>query len=473
MNEIVSAIGGYMWWPWTLILLLGTGILLSVRTRFLQVRKFPQSFSMTLGAMKQQKGARKKGSVSSFEAFAAAVAGTVGTGSVVGVSTAIASGGAGAVFWMWLAAFFGMITKYSENILGLYFRRPGENGVMRGGPMYYIENGLKWKWLAVIFSVCCIGATFSFNMAQTNSISHTLEVTWQIPSWVSGLVVTVLAALVILGGIQRISKVASYLVPFMALTFLGMTIIVVCMNIRALPEVFAMIFREAFRLEAVAGGVAGYTIKEAMRFGVARGVFSNEAGLGSAVMAHCSSDTKEPVKQAMWGLFEVFLTIIICTLMAFMILTSRIDTTVNQGSAIALAAFRNNLGVVGEIAFNVILPLFAFTTVISWSYYGETATQYIFGKKSVLPYKILSLGIVFLGAILQVEFVWNLSDIFNALMAIPNLIALVALSGLVVKISQNFYRRQKGELLTPMLSAYEDIQEKYLKEMEEERQAAA
>ena len=474
--EIIERINGvindFVWGPVMIAILLGTGILLTVRTKFLQVSKFPTCLKNTVGATIQdvKQGKKSKTGVSSFQAFSAAIAGTVGTGNIVGVSTALVAGGPGAIFWMWVSAFFGMMTKFSENVLGIYYRKQGDDGIMRGGPMYYIRYGLNWKWLAVLFSIFCVFASFGYNMTQVNSISSTLNTTIGLPLWVTGLIVVVFAALVLLGGIRRIGRVASYVVPFMALLFILMALTIIGINIQAVPQSFAMIFSNAFRWESVGGGIMGYTIMRAMRFGLARGIFSNEAGLGSSVMAHSASDVKEPVKQGMWGVFEVFVdTIVICTLMSLVLLSTGVyESSGLDGAPLALAAFSKDLGTFGKIAFSVILPLFAFTTVLSWSFYGEKATEYLFGKKAVIPYKLIILGVIFLGAVIKLELVWSISDTFNGLMAIPNLISLILMSGTVAKITKNYFERKKGKATEAMLSAYAEENERLKEEIRQE-----
>lgn len=480
--EIISFINDNILWGIPLIIaLLGTGIVITIRTRAVQIRKFGDSVNSTIVPTVKSMGKKHaKGdgkSISPFEAFSAAISGTVGTGNIVGVASAIISGGPGAVFWMWVSAFFGLATNYSENVLGLYYRVKDKDGNIHGGPMYYIEKGLKLKWLGMIFAVCCMLAASGMGMVQANNITGTLQSTINSAgdksvNLIIGIcvaaAVVILTALIVIGGIKRIGKVASMVVPFMSLFFIIVALVIICINITSIPAAFVMIFKSAFSFKAVGGGVLGYGIMMAMRYGFARGIFSNEAGLGSSVIAHCASETKEPVKQGLWGIFEVFFdTFVICTLTALTILTSYIGengagadiTTFADGkNALSLKAFIDTLGAFGSVAFSIILPIFAFTTIIAWSYYGEKAAQYLFGMKNAkvsgMVFKIIYVATLAFGAMTASDFIWALDDMFNALMALPNLIALILLSGTIVKITKNYYDRKKGLDIEPMLSAY-------------------
>lgn len=466
-----------------MVLILGTGILLTIRLRFSQITEFGHSIGQTIAPAvkdifsKKKKDGKNKSAVSQFQAFSAAIAGTVGTGNIVGVSTALCLGGPGAIFWMWFSAFFGMLTNFSENVLGIYYRQKNDKGEYRGGAMYYITHGLGWKWLAFMFAAFAVLASIGYNMAQVNSISATFKGSFHIPVWVTGIIIAAIVALVIVGGIQRISKVASYIVPMMALVFIILAVVIIGMHIKNVPDAFQRIFKSAFEFKSFGSGIMGYGIVRGMRYGISRGVFSNEAGLGSSVMAHCASDVKEPVKQGLWGIFEVFLdTFIICTLMALVYLTSGaydmfLAGTLEKGATMGLWAFENNLGYFGKYVFSVILPLFAFTTILSWSFYGEKGIEYIFGEVAILPFKIVYVALVFCGAVLEIDLVWNLSDTFNTLMAVPNLIALVLLSGVLKRIVLNYKKRRKGEDLKPLLSVYEVHNDELIAELEAEKQA--
>ncbi len=488
ITNINQFINDIVWgWP-VIILILGTGLLLSIRTRFLQVRKFGDALGKTIiPTVKSigKKDKKEKGStaVSPFEAFSAAISGTVGTGNIIGVVSAVLTGGPGAVFWMWISAFFGMVTNYSENVLGLYFRKKDAEGNFSGGAFYYITYGLRWKWLGYVAAVFCMLAAIGMSGVQTNKISGTisnsLNQAFQFDDsalftvkLIVGIIVAILAAVIILGGIKRIGRVASMLVPFMSLLFIVMALIAIFSHASAIGNAFGMIFGNAFSFRAAGGGIFGYTFAQTIKKGMARGVFSNEAGLGSSVIAHSASETREPVKQGLWGVFEVFFdTFIICTLTALMLLTT-IDinalTGAESDTATSLSMFTQSFGTFGIITFSVILPLFAFTTIMAWAYYGEKATEFCFGwlkgngkNIAVKVFKILYVVLIVAAAVIESDLLWNLSDTANGLMAIPNLIAVVGLSGLVWKITKNYYDRKKGIDIPPMLSAYPDLNEEF------------
>ena len=493
IEDINSVVNNFVWgWP-MIILILGTGILISIRLKFMQIGKFGESISTTIlpvlkGIGKKEKHAEKKGekSISQFEAFSAAISGTVGTGNIIGVTSAILTGGPGAVVWMWVSAFFGMLTNYAENVLGLYYRKKDENGNFSGGAFYYIAYGLKQKWLGYIAAFFCMIAAIGMSGVQTNKISGTLTSVFNLDSTsfkiIIGIIVALITCIVIIGGIKRIGRIASMLVPFMSLLFIIMSIIIIFINISALGQTIKVIFSSVFSTKSLAGGVGGYAFSQIIKKGMARGVFSNEAGLGSSVIAHSASEVKEPVKQGLWGVFEVFFdTFVICTLTALVILTTSIKSgifyTMDFGaaasdSAVALSAFSNNLGILGSSIFSIILPLFAFTTILAWSYYGEKATEFCFqwlSKKgqniAVLIFKILYVLLIVAAAVIHSDLIWAIDDTFNGLMALPNLIALVFLSGQVVKITKNYYDRKKGIDIEPMLSAYPEQNEEFKKEI--------
>lgn len=461
-----------LWGIPMIILMLSVGILLTVLTKAIQVRKFSSCMSNTIGqTLKRNKKDDKKDkkTLSPFSAFCTAVSGTVGTGNIVGVTTAIISGGPGAVFWMWISAFFGCVTKYAEIVLGMFYRKKDDKGEYIGGPMLYIENGVKKKWLAVTFAIFTIFAAIGYGSVQSDTIQKTWENAFNIPTWVTALIITALTALVILGGLKRIGSVTTVIVPFMALSFIIFAIILILANVTAVPVAFASIFTSAFSVKSALGGFMGYGISQAMRYGFARGIFSNEAGLGSSSIVHSSSANREPVEQGFWGVFEVFLdTFVICTLTALFVLTSGIDgNAVGDGAILSMTAFTSFFGKFGTVAYSIILPLFAFSTILAWAVYGAKATQYLFKKHqkaSKIVYDIIYLATIvilalltyFVGDNLSADFVWLISDMTNALMAIPNLIALIVLSGKVVKITKNYFARKKGENLSPMLSAYEE-----------------
>ncbi|MBQ8378731.1 MAG: alanine:cation symporter family protein [Oscillospiraceae bacterium] len=581
--EIVSAvndkINGVVWGVPMLILIVCTGIFMTIRTGVFQIRRAKEVSGKTIFAIFKNKSVTKsndKKAISQFQALSTALAATIGTGNIAGVATALVAGGPGAVFWMWVSAFFGMMTKFSENVLGIYFRKKNEDGEWAGGPMYYLENGVKHKKvigkiakpLAVMFAVFCVLASFGIgNMAQINSISSSMKVSFNIPSIITGVVLAVIAGFVVVGGIQRIGKVTEKLVPFMALAYIIGALIIFFTNFKQIPYVFGSIFTSAFSFNAALGGVAGSAVKLAVTMGFKRGVFSNEAGLGSSVLVNTSSDVKEPVVQGMWGIFEVFAdTIVVCTLTAFVLLSSTVKTgdsnsleealskistkpqyvelvngedyegaipLIDKNSAgifekydgegeyetfavkttdgkdfeIKLAkryeskddsdyVYTNIMEVVGvenedgEIdsvkfsqvngvplvtyAFSkqfgsfagkflsIAILLFAFSTVLGWSFYGTKAIEYLLGKKATVVYKVIFVLFIVVGATMTLDLAWELADTFNALMAIPNLIGVLSLSGLVVKITRNYVDRKvtkKTPDAKPMLSVYPDIQE--------------
>ncbi len=485
ITKIDSFMNGVVWgWP-MIILILGTGILLTVRTRVMQVRKLGESMNTTIIPTIKEIGRPKKEdtdakSISQFEAFSAAISGTVGTGNIVGVVSAILTGGPGAVFWMWISAFFGMITNYAENVLGLFYRKKDKDGNFSGGAFYYITYGLGWRWLGYLAAIFCMLAALGMSGVQTNKISGALASSFNSDTTnfklIVGIIVALFSALIIIGGIKRIGKVASTLVPFMSLLFIILGIVAVIMNIEAVPAAFSMIFSNIFGFKAMAGGFGGYVFSVVIKKGMARGVFSNEAGLGSSVIAHSASETREPVKQGLWGIFEVFFdTFIICTFTALLILTTFISngaiesfTANSSDSAVSMLAFSENFGIFGIVSFSIILPLFAFTTILSWSYYGEKATEFLFSrfgekcsKVFVFIFKLIYIVMIVASAVIESKLVWSISDTCNGLMALPNLIAVVLLSGQVVKITKNYYARKNGEDVEPMLSAYPELNEEY------------
>lgn len=479
-------------WGWPMIILiLGVGLFITIRTRFMQVHKFGYSLKATivptLKSIGQKKSENKKeNSISQFEAFSAAISGTIGTGNIIGVASAILTGGPGAVFWMWISAFFGMITNYSENVLGLFYRKKEKNGDLSGGAMYYISEGLKCNWLGYLAAIFCAFAAIGMSGNQTNKISGTYKqvltsLDGNIVAIVVGIVVAVFAALVIIGGIQRIGKVASVLVPIMSLLFIVMSLIVIVLHIDRVGTAFGLIFSNIFSYKAAAGGIAGFAFSQIIKKGLARGVFSNEAGLGSSVIAHSSSETREPVMQGLWGIFEVFLdTFVVCTCTALIILVTFTEEQLFGGSAmsdsaISLSVFNTNFGTFGSVVFAIILPLFAFTTIVAWSYYGEKAVGFLFRrandkvrKNAIMIFKILYVLLIVFSAVIESELAWEISDTCNALMAVPNLVAVVGLSGKVVAITKNYFDRKKGLDVEPMLSAYPELNAEFKADIENE-----
>lgn len=586
--KVNGAVNGVVWGIPMLILIIGTGIYMSVRTGFFQITRIKTWANETFLAIFKKKSVTKtdeKKAITQFQALSTALAATIGTGNIAGVATAVCIGGPGAVFWMWISALFGMMTSFSENVLGIYFRKKNEHGEWSGGAMYYLEEGLKEKKglrhiakpLSVLFAIFCVLASFGIgNMAQSNSISSAMQSNFNIPTIVTGVVLAIIAALVVLGGIKRIAKVTEKLVPFMAIFYIVGCLIIFVMNFRHIPYVFASIFKSAFSFSAVAGGVGGYIIKRAVTMGFKRGVFSNEAGLGSSVMVNCASDVKEPVIQGMWGIFEVFFdTIIVCTLTAFVILsspansvsfeealnnvstqpqyftinytdgeTNLIDSDINpkyivasddaaegtyteysaktvygqefpvkilnsdnvsgendftfanvmelkgiqakdangnhltnengdpiidsieinevNGVPLVTYAFSQRLGSVSGKILAIAILLFAFSTTLGWSFYGTKALEYLLGTKATIVYKIIFVLFIIVGCTMKLGLAWDISDTFNGLMALPNLIGVLSLSGIVVAITKNYiHRRIKKDDVDalPMISAYSDIHE--------------
>ena len=453
LRAINTAINDIVWGPVMLTLLIGTGLFLSVKTGFLQFRRFGYMLKHTIcGVFSQKQHQKDAAGVSPFQAVATAMAGTIGTGSIAGLSTAIVAGGPGAVFWMWISALLGMITKYAEIVLSLKYREKNDKGEWVGGPMYYIKNGLGLKWLAALFAVfamiACLGTG---NATQSNSIAVAIESTFHVAPWITGIVLVVIAAAVILGGMRRIASVNEKLVPFMAVFFVGCSVVAMILNIGKVPAAFALIFREAFHFRAAAGGAAGYGIMAAMHYGFARGVFSNEAGLGSAPMAHAASSAKSPVQQGLWGMFEVFFTtIVICTLSALIILTSGLwETGALDGAALSIASFDSILPGIGRVIVTLSTIFFALSTLLGWAYYGEVSVSYLFknSKWAVLIYRIVYVAVSFVGAVGSLDLIWSIAETMNGLMAIPNLIGVVGLCGVVTKLTKEHFAAKKTDPL--------------------------
>ena len=455
VSEINGVINGFAWGPLMLLLLVGTGVYLTVRVKWLQVTHFGRILKNTIGTLFAKQEAKDHGAnIPAFHAVTTALAGTVGTGNIAGVTGAIFTGGAGAVFWMWVAAFFGMVTKYAEILLAMKFRVKDEDGRYHGGPMYYIENGIgkSWKWLAIIFAL--LGGLASFgigNIAQSNEIAGAMSDLFHLPPLVSGIIIAAIAALVTLGGIKRIGAVTSLLVPFMSIFYIIAGIVLIIMRIGDVPAAFAQIFAGAFSFKSVGGGLFGYTIMMAMRQGFARGVFSNEAGLGSAPIAHAASSTEEPCEQAIWGVFEVFIdTIVICSITAMAVILSGVlntdgglDAFASKGAA-AAAAFNTILpGTFGGLIIELSLLFFALSTILSWAYYGENCWGYLTNNNKVIvtAYKVIFSLVCIVGAVGSGTLMWDIADTLNGLMAIPNLIALLMLSGVVTSVTKEYFSK--------------------------------
>ena len=425
---ILNAIDSFMWGPPLITLLVGTGIYLTIRLKLLQVFRLPKALKLIFKA--QNNG---RGDVSSFKALCVALAATVGTGNIVGVATAVKVGGPGAIFWMWVAAFFGMATKYSEGLLAVKFRSVDEKGEIAGGPMFYIRNGMgeKWKPLATFFALACIGVAY-FGIGtfpQVNAIVDSMEIAFGFPKLATDVILTVFITAITLGGLQSIAKVASGIVPFMALTYVAISLGLIILNLDQVPAAIAMIISDAFTGAAAAGGFAGSTVMMAMQNGVARGVFSNESGLGSAPIAAAAAKTKWPAEQGLISMTGTFIdTIIICSMTGLALVLTGVWQGDTAGAAMTSAAFASAYGFFGSQLLTIALVLFAFTTILGWNYYGERACIYLFGNKGVLPYRLIFIALIASGAFLKLEAIWILADIVNGLMAIPNLIALLLLS---------------------------------------------
>lgn len=440
---ILNAIDSFMWGPPLITLLVGTGIYLTIRLKLLQVFRLPKALKLIFKA--QNNG---RGDVSSFKALCVALAATVGTGNIVGVATAVKVGGPGAIFWMWVAAFFGMATKYSEGLLAVKFRSIDEKGDIAGGPMFYIRNGMgeKWKPLATFFALACIGVAY-FGIGtfpQVNAIVDSMQISFGFPKIATDVILTVFIAAITLGGLQSIAKVASGIVPFMALTYVAISLGLIILNLDQVPAAIGMIIESAFTGSAAAGGFAGSTVMMAMQNGVARGVFSNESGLGSAPIAAAAAKTKWPAEQGLISMTGTFIdTIIICSMTGLSLVLTGVWQGDAAGAAMTSAAFASAYGFFGSQLLTIALVLFAFTTILGWNYYGERACIYLFGNKGVLPYRLIFIALIASGAFLKLEAIWILADIVNGLMAIPNLIALIALSDVIVAETNKYLNRHK------------------------------
>ncbi|MBQ1206111.1 MAG: sodium:alanine symporter family protein [Clostridia bacterium] len=511
IESINGEINGVVWGAFGLLILIGTGIIVTVLTKFFQVSHIGMWFKHTLGSLFKKdviKHSKEKGSISPFQALCTALAATVGTGNIAGVAAAITIGGAGAVFWMWVAAFFGMMTNYAENVLGIYYRRKNANGEWSGGAMYYLADGLgrkkgmKYvgKILAVLFCIFAMLASFGIgSMGQVNKIVTNVAQAFDVSSLSSvevfsgvslyniilGVAIMILIALITIGGLKRIANVAEKIVPFMVLLFVAGSLVIIGVNYANILPAFKAIFVNAFCPEAFVGGGIGAVISKVVTQGFKRGVFSNEAGLGSSVMVHSNSNIKEPVKQGMWGIFEVFIdTMIVCTMTALVVLTAGgldggvfnvITGEIAEGytdATLVGGAFNSvfSWGGIGEKFIAVAMFLFAFTTVLGWSHYGSKAWEYLFGSKTTFIFRIIHVITIIFGAVLTSSLAWDISDTFNGLMMIPNLIGVLALSPLVVKITNNYLKRvKKSEKIEPMYNFDPEVQaSEVARELDEE-----
>lgn len=447
MLTFFKALDSFVWGVPLLVLLVGTGIYLSTRLRLLQVLKLPLAFKLIFA---EDKG---EGDISSFAALATALAATVGTGNIVGVATAIKAGGPGALFWMWIAAFFGMATKYAEGLLAIKYRTKDANGEVSGGPMYYIINGMgkKWKPLAIFFALAGILVAFLGigTFSQVNSITASLKNSFNWSPQIVSILIAIVVAVIIFGGIQSIAKVSEKLVPFMAAAYIIATLIVIFMHYNHIIPAIEQVFSGAFTGTAAVGGFAGAVVKEAIQNGIARGVFSNESGLGSAPIAAAAAKTHEPAEQGLISMTGTFIdTLVICTLTGLSILvTGKWTIKGLEGAPLTQSAFATVFGNIGVLVLTLCLVLFAFTTILGWSYYGERCFEFLFGVKHINIYRSIFIIMVALGGFLELDLIWTIADIVNGLMAIPNLIALLALSPIIIAETRNYFKRKNKSFI--------------------------
>ncbi|KAA5523400.1 alanine/glycine:cation symporter family protein [Haemophilus seminalis] len=443
IESILSAIDSFIWGAPLLILLSGTGLYLTLRLGFIQIRYLPRALGYLF---KKDKGG--KGDVSSFAALCTALAATIGTGNIVGVATAVQAGGPGAIFWMWLVALLGMATKYAECLLAVKYRVRDKNGFMAGGPMYYIERGLGIKWLAKLFALFGVMVAF-FGIGtfpQVNAITHAMQDTFNIPVLVTAIIVTLLVGLIILGGVKRIATASSVIVPFMAILYVTTSLVIILLNIEKVPDAISLIIYSAFDPQAALGGAVGFTVMKAIQSGVARGIFSNESGLGSAPIAAAAAQTREPVRQGLISMTGTFLdTIIVCTMTGIvLVLTGAWNNPELAGATVTNYAFSQGLGTsIGATIVTVGLLFFAFTTILGWCYYGERCFVYLVGIRGVKLYRLIYIVLVGLGSFLHLNLIWIIADIVNGLMAFPNLIALIGLRKVVIEETKDYFQRLK------------------------------
>ena len=443
IESILSAIDSFIWGAPLLILLSGTGLYLTLRLGFIQIRYLPRALGYLF---KKDKGG--KGDVSSFAALCTALAATIGTGNIVGVATAVQAGGPGAIFWMWLVALLGMATKYAECLLAVKYRVRDKNGFMAGGPMYYIESGLGIKWLAKLFALFGVMVAF-FGIGtfpQVNAITYAMQDTFNVPVLVTAIIVTLLVGLIILGGVKRIATASSVIVPFMAILYVTTSLVIILLNIEKVPDAISLIIYSAFEPQAALGGAVGFTVMKAIQSGVARGIFSNESGLGSAPIAAAAAQTREPVRQGLISMTGTFLdTIIVCTMTGIvLVLTGAWNNPELAGATVTNYAFAQGLGTsIGATIVTVGLLFFAFTTILGWCYYGERCFVYLVGIRGVKLYRLAYIVLVGLGSFLHLNLIWIIADIVNGLMAFPNLIALIGLRKVVIEETTDYFQRLK------------------------------
>lgn len=434
---LVKNFRNFLWGPCTIALILGVGIYITVFTGFFQIFNVKDILKNTIGSIKKDE--KSSDGISSFQAVSTALAGSIGTGNIFGVATALVTGGPGAIFWMWVSAFFGMMLKYSEVLLSVKYRVLGRDGLYCGGPMYVMEKGLNFKFLGKIFSVFCILASFGIgSTTQTNSAAIALEKGFGVPKYITSIVVMIVFFVIIIGGIKRVGAISERIVPFMSLTYILISLFIIFKNIAVIPECFRLIFNSAFNFKASVGGGLGYCVNAAMQYGISRSVFVSEAGLGSSPIAHAASNVKSKVKQGEWGIFEVFFnTIVLCTMTALVIISTGALELCENKEQLTMFAFSKEVGFFSNIILGIGTALFGFTTTMSWCYYAEQSIKYITkNNKFVLIYRIIYIISIGVGGVCAMELVWHLSDVFNALMAYPNLIAILILSPKIFKITK-------------------------------------
>lgn len=444
VSEMMSAVNGFVWGPYMLTFLVGTGVYLTIRLKGIQLTRLPAALRLIFSCPSKDRCVRGEGDITPFQALTTALSATIGTGNIAGVATAIFLGGPGAVFWMWVCAVFGMATKYAEAVLAVKYRHVLPDGTMQGGPMRYIADGLGLKWLGWFFALMgCVAAFGIGSMVQSNSVAVALEHTWSVPPVLTGIVMAVMTGVVIIGGIRRIGRVTEKIVPVMGIFYVAGALIILFINFRNIPDALALIFNHAFSPASATGGFAGAAVASAVRFGVARGVFSNEAGLGSAPIAHAAAKTDDPVRQGLIAMTGVFFdTIIVCSMTALVILSTGAWTSGKTSSALTSLAFETALPGMGNIIVTIGLAVFAYSTMIGWAYYGEECIQYILGIRARMPYRYVFCAVIALGAFQKVGFVWDFSDTMNGAMAIPNLIGLIGLSGVLVNETRKRFEKK-------------------------------
>ncbi|MBR9865668.1 MAG: sodium:alanine symporter family protein [Oceanospirillales bacterium] len=447
ITSVIQTINGIVWGPMMLVLILGVGLFLMLGLKLMPILRLGTGFKLLWSGRSAKGEEAKEGEIPPYQALMTALSATVGTGNIAGVATAVFLGGPGALFWMWCTALVGMATKYAEAVLAVKYREVDEEGNHVGGPMYYIKNGLgtHWAWLGTAFAIFGAIAAFGIgNTVQSNSVADVIHSNFGLNVWVTGAILMVLVGAVLIGGIKRIGSVAGALVPLMAIAYLAAGLVVLAINADAIPTALNLIFTYAFTESAAEGGFAGAAIWMAIRFGVARGIFSNEAGLGSAPIAHAAAQTKDPVRQGLVAMLGTFIdTIVICSITGLVIITSGEWTSGASGAALTSAAFSHSLPGIGNYLVAIALAIFAFTTIIGWSFYGERCVEFLFGVKAIVPYRVLWIIAVPVGAGVSLDFIWLLADTLNAMMAIPNLIALALLSPVVFRLTREYFAKNK------------------------------